>query len=371
MDLTSRNAAYKSYIEQGKQAYGDGDRKRAKELFLRAADITNRIMIETKNPEVKSEYYNVTKTLLDFVKSDCGELNATNVPVPKTEPTKAISEPELSVEEALGKLHSLIGLDDVKVTVERWVGQIKVFKERKDRNLKTPEMSYHMVFTGNPGTGKTTVARIIGQIYRSLGILSKGHLVETDRSKLVAGYIGQTGPLTAKVIEQAKGGVLFIDEAYTLAQGGENDFGNEAIATLLKYMEDERSDFAVIVAGYEDLMNDFICANPGLKSRFKTYVKFNDYNPEQLYAIFEKLCEEADYISSEDLKDLLKSLFGRMYEKRDKNFGNGRAVRNLFEKIVTNQSYRISLALNGGNVSNEDMVTLTAEDARDLTEEIR
>lgn len=365
MDLSSENAAYKSYIEQGKQAYEDGDLPRARNLLLKAADITNRIMIKSNNPDVKGEYYGITKTLLDFVRNKCRaqEQKQTVSPAPEVKEEVEI-KPTLTLEQAMERLDTMIGLDQVKDTIKAWVDQIKVFKKRKANNLKTPEMSYHMVFTGNPGTGKTTVARIIGEIYKALGILSKGHLVEADRSKLVAGYIGQTGPQTAKIIEKSLGGVLFIDEAYTLAQGGENDFGNEAIATLLKYMEDKRSEFAVIVAGYEEPMSDFINSNPGLASRFKTYIKFDDYNGEQLYNIFAKFCQDSDYVITDDLKELLKRRFCLMYENRDKNFGNGRDVRNIFEKMVTKQARRISDDVDKVSVS--EMMTFTAEDAIDI-----
>lgn len=361
MDLSSKNDAYKSYVEQAKEAFGEGDIKRARTLFLKAADITNQITLESTSVDVKNEYYHVTQTILEFVKKNCTtEIKA----VAKTSdedkdlPVKEEIE-KISIDEALAKLDSLTGLGAVKDAINGWVRQIQVFQKRKSKGLKVPDMSYHMVFTGNPGTGKTTVARIVGQIYCALGIVSKGHLVEVDRSKLVVGYIGQTAKQTSKIIDQATGGVLFIDEAYTLAQGGENDFGPEAIATLLKSMEDKRGDLAVIVAGYDDLMQDFIDSNPGLASRFKTYIHFDDYKPEELLNIFVSLCRDNDYNLSNEVKEYLSQYFEKVYENRDKNFGNGRDVRNLFEKAITNQSKRI---FSIKEPSTEEMMLITCED---------
>jgi len=366
MNLSPKNEAYKSYLKQAKQAYKEGDLQRARGLFLKAAEIANQITLESTNPDIKNEYYKVTQTILDFVKKKCSgvaeEEDSQGKGETKKEPQVNVEvkkPPKVSLEEALSNLNKLVGLETVKRTISDWVKQIQVFQMRKSMGLKVPEMSYHLVFTGNPGTGKTTVARIIGQIYCALGILKKGQLVEVDRSKLVAGYVGQTGPQTQKVIEQALGGVLFIDEAYSLAQGSDNDFGPEAIATLLKAMEDKRDEFAVIVAGYREQMEDFINSNPGLASRFKTYIHFEDYGPEELFKIFEKLCIENDYKISEDLRDYLKKYFKDLYDNRDKNFGNGRDVRNIFEKTVTKQSRRIA---GMREPSIEEMMLLTCED---------
>ena len=237
------------------------------------------------------------------------------------------------------KLNSLIGLSKAKSEVNDLISLVQLQQMRKAQGLSIPKVSLHLVFTGNPGTGKTTVARNIAQIYKSLGLVSKGQLVEIDRGGLVAGYVGQTAIKTQEVINQAIGGVLFIDEAYTLATGNDNDFGQEAIDTLLKAMEDYREDLVVIVAGYDDLMQNFIESNPGLKSRFNRYIHFEDYYAEEMMQIFEGLCDKNQYQITEEAKNKVKSYFE---EVPSKVIGNGRGVRNIFEKTVTYQAKRIA-----------------------------
>lgn len=266
----------------------------------------------------------------------------------------------ITLDEALKRLDDLIGLEGVKQQVHDWVKQIKVFKLRKSRGIKVPDINYHMVFTGNPGTGKTTVARLLAQIYRALWIVKKGQCVEVKRGDLVAGYVGQTALKTQEVINRALGGVLFIDEAYMLANGSSNDFGQEAIDTLLKEMEDRRDQFVVVVAGYDDLMQSFIESNPGLKSRFKNYLRFTDYTGQQLMDIFYGLCKKNQYVLSAGAQKMLAEYFDDLYEHRDKNFGNGRDVRNLFETIVTKQSVRIA------GLSNPDNYAITEIREEDL-----
>lgn len=246
---------------------------------------------------------------------------------------------EFSLEESLEKLNSLTGLSKVKSEVDDLISLVQLQQMRKAQGLSIPNVSLHLVFTGNPGTGKTTVARNIAQIYKSLGLVSKGQLVEIDRSGLVAGYVGQTAIKTQEVINRAVGGVLFIDEAYTLVTGDNNDFGQEAIDTLLKAMEDYRDDLIVIVAGYEDLMQNLIESNPGLKSRFNRYIHFEDYSADEMMQIFESLCEKNQYQITENAKIKVKSYFDEIPSKA---IGNGRGVRNIFEKTITRQAKRIA-----------------------------
>ncbi|MDE6666906.1 MAG: AAA family ATPase [Clostridia bacterium] len=264
---------------------------------------------------------------------------------------------QLSVEEALARLNGLIGLSGVKAKVSSWVDQVKFFKLRQEKGLPVPDgFSYHMVFTGNPGTGKTTVARLMAQIYRSLGILQKGQLVETARNDLVAGYVGQTAPKTREVIDKALGGVLFIDEAYMLkGNSSGNDFGQEAIDTVLKAMEDHRNELVVIMAGYSQPMADLIATNSGLKSRFNTVIDFEDYTPDELYKIFFGLCKKNNYKLTAAAEKLMTDRFTELYEKRDKDFGNGRTARNTFQAVVTHQAQRL---MDKGNITEEEMITI-------------
>ena len=266
----------------------------------------------------------------------------------------------------MAELDSLIGLDAVKKDVESLVNLVKVRTLRKERGLKCPELSLHLVFSGNPGTGKTTVARIVGKIFSALGLLSKGHLVEVDRSGLVAGYVGQTAIKTQEVIQKALGGVLFIDEAYTLApENADKDFGQEAIDTILKAMEDHRDDFVVIVAGYASLMPRFIDSNPGLKSRFNKYLFFEDYNGAQLYEIFLGRVKSNDYRLDEKADQAIREHLEELYEDRDENFGNARDVRNLFERIVANQANRVAAL---AAPTDEDILTITTADLEGLVD---
>ena len=299
-----------------------------------------------------------------------GEKTPAAAPAAGEAPAEEEAPPRPSLEEAMVELNELVGLEVVKKDVESLVNLVKVRALRRERGMKCPDMSFHLVFSGNPGTGKTTVARIVGKIYAALGLLSKGHLVEVDRGGLVAGYVGQTAIKTQEVIEKSLGGVLFIDEAYTLApEGSDKDFGQEAIDTILKAMEDHRDDFVVIVAGYATLMPRFIDSNPGLKSRFNKYLHFEDYNGEQLYEIFLGRVKRSDYKLSPEAGDTARRYLARLYETRDDNFGNARDVRNLFEKIVANQADRVA-GLEAP--TDEDILTIAPGDLKgvmDLPEE--
>lgn len=263
--------------------------------------------------------------------------------------------------DGIKELNSLIGLSSVKEEIKTLTNYIKVQKIRAKKGMKVSPVSYHCVFTGNPGTGKTTVARIVSEIYKELGILKKGHLVETDRSGLVAEYVGQTAVKTNKIIDSALDGILFIDEAYSLVDGGNSDYGKEAIATLLKRMEDDRDRLIVILAGYTDDMKRFISANPGLQSRFNRYIDFPDYSEEELFRIFESSTEKYEYKLTEAATTTLKESLKRAVANKDKNFGNGRFVRNLFERVVENQANRISST---ANITADALVTIEEEDVR-------
>ena len=274
--------------------------------------------------------------------------------------------PKPSYDELMGQLEDLVGLEEIKKDIKNLMNLIKVRKLREQNDLPVPPMSLHMVFMGNPGTGKTTVARIVSGLYAAIGVLEKGQLVEVDRSGLVAGYVGQTALKTQDVIKKALGGVLFIDEAYSLSSGGENDFGREAIETILKAMEDHRKELIVIVAGYTGPMEKFLSSNPGLESRFNKYFFFPDYNGEQLMAIFRKQCEKNGYKLTEEAEKKAVEFFTELYENRGENFGNGRDVRNCFEDMVVTQSNRVAAM---ENPTKEDLMTVLPEDLEDEEDE--
>ncbi|WP_299491627.1 AAA family ATPase [Acaryochloris sp. IP29b_bin.137] len=247
-----------------------------------------------------------------------------------------------ALQRSLKQLHALTGLGTVKSTVQELVNIAKVSQMQAKVGIKSPAITRHLVFTGNPGTGKTTVARLLGKIYQHLGVVSKGHFVEVDRSDLVAEYVGQTAPKTTKVIESALGGVLFIDEAYALVPDGRRDvFGQEAINTLLKRMEDCRDDLVVVVAGYKAEMSHFIDSNPGLKSRFSRTIHFEDYAPSELADIFKASCEQHGYLLSDKTLESMRHLI-RQFDSQIGELGNGRFVRNIFDRCVAMQCNRLA-----------------------------
>ncbi|MDO4355087.1 MAG: AAA family ATPase [Clostridia bacterium] len=278
---------------------------------------------------------------------------------PVEAPTEADEQPKESIEDLRAELNGYVGLETIKREVNDLINLATVYALRRDKGLKTADMSLHMVFSGNPGTGKTMIARLMARIYHSLNLLSKGHLVEVDRSGLVAGYVGQTAQKTAKAIESAMGGVLFIDEAYTLsASKGENDFGQEAIDTLLKAMEDHRDDLIVIVAGYDGLMQQFIHSNPGLESRFNRFLHFEDYTADEMLEILLMRAEKSMYALDEAARAAAKDWIASAAAE-PATFGNGRGVRNLFERMLTQQANRVS-ALSDPTV--EQLMAISTED---------
>ena len=267
---------------------------------------------------------------------------------------------EAEIDRLTEQLNRMVGLSAVKEEIRSLINLIKVKKLREKYKLPQMNMSYHMVFTGSPGTGKTTVARLVAQIYRELGILSKGTLTETDRSGLVAGYVGQTALKVKETVERALGGVLFIDEAYALApEHAANDFGGEAIDTLVKLMEDHRDDLVIIVAGYTEEMKRFLKANTGLYSRFNKFITFEDYTKDELLAILESMAADAGFCMTDGAKEKVKRMLAEMDEAACKEFGNARGIRNLFERLVSNQANRI---ITYDSQSIKDITILTEAD---------
>ena len=276
---------------------------------------------------------------------------------PAAVPPQPEMPPERTIDDLLAELDGLIGLGHVKTEVRRLTSLLRVQQFRAEHDLPTIETSRHLVFTGNPGTGKTTVARLLSQIYRTLDVVDRGHLVETDRADLVAGFVGQTATKTKAVLESALGGTVLIDEAYALARGGENDFGREAIDTLVKFMEDHRDDLAVVVAGYPNEMQEFIDTNPGLQSRFARTLEFPDYTTDELVRIFDGMSGKQQYHLDDAARSQLVSVIEA--EPRGRGFGNARFVRNVFEQAVSMQAVRLAEV---AEPTKEQLTTLLAAD---------
>ncbi len=277
-------------------------------------------------------------------------------PIEKQEDTPL---PPEKIEDLKAELNELIGLEGIKREVNNLINMVTIHKLRKENGLKTVDMSLHMVFSGNPGTGKTMIARMMARIYHSLGVLSKGQLVEVDRSGLVAGYVGQTATKTSEVIQKALGGVLFIDEAYALSSGkAENDFGQEAIDTLLKAMEDNREDLVVIVAGYDGLMEEFVHSNPGLESRFNRYLHFDDYTIDEMMGILDLQLRKGEYRLDDGAKTAVREYIVEA-NTGSIAFGNARGVRNIFERLLVAQANRLSAA---DNLTKDALMTIVEAD---------
>ena len=332
------------------------------EIILQQLDVI-RSMTERNLRSVNSDFWGTPLSPADKTPEKAPDKTPEKAPDKKSGGPEQQTEapeplPKEDMKDLLAELDGYIGLQTVKEEVHNLINMASVYQLRRQHDLPTTDMSLHLVFTGNPGTGKTMMARMMARIYRSLDILSKGQLVEVDRSGLVAGYVGQTAIKTQKVIQKALGGVLFIDEAYALNGKSENDFGQEAIDTILKAMEDHRDDLVVIVAGYTDLMDRFIHSNPGLESRFNRFLLFEDYTSDEMLDIFKMQCKKGCYQLSDGVEELVRDYITE--ENGDpETFGNARGVRNIFEHILVAQNNRLA---GMETVTKEDLMTLTQDD---------
>lgn len=318
-------------------------------------------LVAKANGNISAEEADILKEIQSQINEICNQKNTAETQQVQTEDKKEQTAPQQAepAKPALEQLDELIGLEGVKAEIHKLHNYVKIQRKREACGMQSVPLAVHCVFTGNPGTGKTTVARILAEIFKDLGLLKKGHLVETDRSGLVAEYVGQTAVKTNKIIDSALDGVLFIDEAYTLASGGSNDYGHEAVATLLKRMEDNRDRLIVIIAGYKDEMQKFIDMNPGLQSRFTRYINFEDYNALALARIFHLNAKRYGYTLSPDADRRLNTVLTNMVLHKDEHFGNAREVRNLFEQTLQHQADRL---IGIENVSEHDLSTIESED---------
>jgi len=275
-----------------------------------------------------------------------------------------VSNTHQRVEEILRELDSLIGLTEVKKLVREIYAFIEIQKRREKERLATEPLVLHMIFKGNPGTGKTTVARILGKIFREMGVLSHGHLIEVERADLVGEYIGHTAQKTREQLKKSYGGILFIDEAYSLARGGEKDFGKESIDVLVKAMEDHKNDLILILAGYQKEMENFLQTNPGLRSRFPIHIEFPDYSHNELLQIAEQMCTKRQYTMSEEARLSLLKIINQYQTTRNENFGNARTIRNMIEKAIRRQAVRL-IAKN--STTRQDLILIEPSDLAEVT----
>ncbi|USK72250.1 AAA family ATPase [Peribacillus asahii] len=313
------------------------------------ADLKNNI------PEVKL----LAKTLKDSLVKYYGYITVLDICN-----KEMIVEDNRTLPELLSELSALIGLDNVKTKVNDLIAYQRVQQMRKAKGLTSTKNTLHLAFMGKPGTGKTTVARIVGRIYKQLGLLSKGHFIEVSRTDLIAGYQGQTALKVKKVIEKAKGGVLFIDEAYSITENDQSDsYGRECLTELTKALEDYREDLVVIVAGYTDPMNKFFGSNPGLKSRFNTFIEFEDYTAGELEEILMTMCSVNEYVLSEEAKKKIRLALKELVETKDESFANGRLVRNIYDELIMNHAKRV---VNIENPSKEELSIINANDFKGL-----
>ena len=341
-NLTNNSYEFETVIQE----IVDNKKHSELELIKRLGNLSN----NDKFPKIKERQSTVLELLYKYLGS---RLIDSEYAILKEINTK-------SFDELSDELNSLIGLENVKKEIEDLVIFNKVQKNREKIGLKKINRTMHMAFLGNPGTGKTTVARIVGNMYRSLGILSKGHFIEATRTDLIAEYQGQTALKVKRLIQKAKGGVLFIDEAYSITENEKSDsYGRECLTELTKALEDYRDDLVVIVAGYDDLMKKFFESNPGLKSRFNYFIEFEDYTVNQMFEIFLSYCKNEDYILQESAAERLKKYLDKQSEDSENKNSNGRFVRNVFDKIIMNQAKRLS---NLSLPTKENYITILEED---------
>ena len=309
------------------------------------------------NPKCKIE----AKRIAQLVNSSLIEYYGYSTLQGICKPNVDVGEDTRTLQDLLDELNALVGLEKVKDKVHDLIVYQKVQKMRRENNLHSSKNTLHLAFIGNPGTGKTTVARIVGRIYKQIGLLSKGHFVEVSRTDLIAGYQGQTALKVKKVIEQAKGGALFIDEAYSITENDHSDsYGRECLTELTKALEDYREDLVVIVAGYTEPMIKFFESNPGLKSRFNTFIEFEDYTPVELDKILLSMCKNNDYILDKAVEEKIHMFFEKQVSSKDENFANGRLVRNLYDDLVMNHARRV---INIENPGYKELSTITADDS--------